>query len=110
MKIYQEGMQANKQGVRVQKDTFVSLNDFSVHVNGIYDTIKEFGILNVQMWDQAMILDEKRFMAIKQSFLTYFKLIGESFICTRLNLYGEATTVWEKVSFFIFKKQKVCTT
>ena len=83
----------NKTGQRVEKDTFLSLYDYSHHIEAIFLYFKEMGLAIVDLWQQSAVLNDQRVDSIRRAFLEYFAMMEVNYGNRSTEAYAEAKTI-----------------
>lgn len=80
----------NKTGQKVEKDTFLSLYEYSNSMEEIFKYFKEMGLSIVDLWQQSAQLNDQRIDSIRRAFLEYFAMMEVNYGSRAIDSYAEA--------------------
>jgi len=74
---FQESKLPKERSKRNKFNCFDAANEFVMSVKEVDETMEKLGNLLVEIWNQCIVLEEKRLEAIRQSFIKYLDILVE---------------------------------
>jgi len=79
MKAIRENQSEAIKNKRPKTNVFDHVNAFLAHVESIAELVREYGILFLKLYEESLLLEKYRINSIKESFLTYIKIMADFF-------------------------------
>jgi hypothetical protein len=79
MKAIRENQSEVAKNKRPKTNIFENVNAFVAHVEGIAELVREYGMLFLKLYEESLLLEKYRINSIKESFLTYIKILADFF-------------------------------
>ncbi len=77
-------------GQKPEKDTFLSIYDYSQIMDDIFRYFREMGLAIVELWQQSAVLNDQRLEAIRKAFLEYFAMMEVNYGSRSIEMYAES--------------------
>ena len=84
-------------GQKSDKDTFMSIYDYSQILDDLFKYFKEMGLTIVELWSQSAVLNDQRLEAIRKAFLEYFAMMEVNYGSRSIEMYKESKTILDNI-------------